>query len=273
MQLMADNIIMLASRLKYYGKIWWLMSRNSVISILSERLTLGIFFVSKIVRFSLFGIFLFFVLGGTNGIAGYSRQQALFFFATFNVVEVISQFLFREVYRFRSLIVSGDFDLVLVRPMNPLFRALLGGMDFIDFATIPPLVIIAALAGSGLAPSGFEVVYYGVLVLNGIVISAAIYTVVLALGILTTEVDQSVMIFRDLANLGRLPIDIYREPLQSVITFVVPIGVMYTLPPKALFGFVSPALVALYCLLGLAAFVLSYKFWQYAIRKYASASS
>lgn len=273
MQLMVDNITMLARRLRYYAKVWWLMSRNSVIGILSERLTLLVFLASKILRFGLFGFFLFFVFGGTNGIAGYTRQQALFFFATFNVVEVISQFLFREVYRFRSLIVSGDFDLVLVRPMNPLFRALLGGMDFIDFVTIPPLVVVAALAGSGLAPSGLEVVYWSVLVLNGIVISAAIYTVVLALGILTTEVDQSVMIFRDLANLGRLPIDIYKEPLRSIITFIVPIGVMYTLPPKALFGFVSPAQVALYCLFGLVAFVLSYKFWQYAIRKYASASS
>jgi len=40
-----------------------------------------------------------------------------------------AQLLFRDVYRFRPKVVSGDFDLILVKPINPLFRVLLGGAD------------------------------------------------------------------------------------------------------------------------------------------------
>ena len=56
------------------------------------------------------------------------------------LIDVISQFLFREVYRFRPLVVSGEFDLVLVKPVSSLFRSLAGGADVIDLITIPPYV-------------------------------------------------------------------------------------------------------------------------------------
>ena len=56
-----------------------------------------------------------------NTLAGYTGTQVIFFFLTFNIIDVTSQFLFREVYRFRPMIVSGDFDFVLV---NTILNAL-----------------------------------------------------------------------------------------------------------------------------------------------------
>ena len=41
------------------------------------------------------------------------------FYLCFNVVDTIGQMLFREVYRFRPLIISGGFDMVLVKPLSP----------------------------------------------------------------------------------------------------------------------------------------------------------
>ena len=45
--------------------------------------------------------------------------QMLVFYLCFNIVDTIGQLLFREVYRFRSLIVTGGLDMVLVKPLNP----------------------------------------------------------------------------------------------------------------------------------------------------------
>jgi len=157
--------------------------------------------------------------------------------------------------------------------MSPLFRVLLGGADATDLITIPPLVILVWYIGNLLNPSGLAIFYYVILVLNGLVISAAFHILVLAMGIITLEIDHTVMIYRDLVGLGRFPIDIYKEPLRSLITFIVPIGLMISIPAKAFMGLINPIGVISSVLFGMALFMLSLQFWKYALKKYTSASS
>lgn len=256
-----------------YLKIWWLMSKNSFITVFYSKVALAIFLTGKVLRFGFFLVFLFFLIKGTNNLAGYNLNQTLFFFLTFNVVDVISQFLFREVYRFRPQIVSGDFDLVLAKPINALFRSLMGGADVIDLITIPPLIYAVIYVGQMLNPTLIHVLIYIVLLLNGLLIATAFHIVVLALAILTLEIDHSIMIYRDLVSLGRFPVDIYKEPLRGALTYFIPVAIMVTLPAKFFFGLVSWPGVLAALLVSLAALFIATRFWNYALRYYTSASS
>jgi ABC-2 type transport system permease protein len=259
--------------MKKYLKIWWIMSKNSFVMVISQRLSLSVFLIGKILRFMFFFLFLFFILAGANTLAGYSGTQVIFFFLTFNVIDVISQFLFREVYRFRPMIVNGDFDFVLVKPISALFRVLLGGADVIDLITIPPLIIAAIYFGSLLKPSLLEIILYLALLMNGFLIAAAFHIVVLSLAIITMEIDHMVMIYRDITSLGRLPVDIYKQPLQMFLTYLIPVGVMITLPAKAAMGVIAPWGVVSAFTVGIISVFISLKFWNYALTKYTSASS
>lgn len=232
-----------------------------------------LFVFAKTLRFLFFFGFLFFLLKGTKTLAGYGQNQVIFFFLTFNVVDIFAQFLFREVYRFRPLVVSGDLDLVLVKPVNPLFRVLMGGADIIDLTTIIPLCIAVYYVGSLLGPSSAQVALYLILILNGILVAMAFHIAVLALGVITFEIDHTILIYRDLNNLGRLPIDIYKQPLQGFLTYLIPVGIMISFPAKALMGLLTPS-GAVFSLLFMAASIfLSLKFWNFALTKYTSASS
>ena len=111
------------------------------------------------------------------------------------------------------------------------------------------------------------------LVLNGLLIATAFHIAVLALGIITLEIDHTIMIYRDLTNLGRFPIDIYKEPLKGILTYLIPIGIMISLPAKALMGLVSLPGVLWSLGLGVIALFLAIKFWNFALTKYTSASS
>ncbi len=198
----------------------------------------------------------------------------MFFFMTFNLLDTITQLLYREVYRFRQLIVTGDFDLVLVKPMNALFRALAGGADPLDLIMLVPYVGALLYVGLQLGPlSIFNILLYVVLFANGFLIATAFHIFILALAVVTTEIDHAVMMYRDVTSMGRLPVDIYREPLRSIITFIVPIGVMMTFPAKAFMGLLSPQTIIFSLFLGLLFIVLSLKAWRYALSRYASASS
>lgn len=260
-------------RLKKYIKIWWRMSVNSFSAVLGQKLALSFFLIGKVLRFTLFFFFLYFFLKGTGGLSGYTSNQIIFFFLTFNLIDVTTQFLFREVYNFRSMIIKGDFDLVLVKPISALFRALMGGADIIDLVTIPPLVILTVIYGSALHPTLGGVIMYIFLLINGFLIATAFHIAILAFAIVTLEIDHAVMIYRDLTGLGRIPIEIYKEPLRGFLTYFIPVGIMVSVPAKALMGLVTPFGILLAFIVGIVFVLLALRFWKYALTKYTSASS
>lgn len=259
--------------INYYFRIWIRLTLSSFQVALVSKFGATIFTIAKLLRFIFFFLMVILVVTQTKTLVGYSLTQSLIFFLTFNIIDDISQLLFRDVYRFRPLIVSGDFDLILVKPISSLFRVLLGGADPLDLATLIPYLLILIFILNQITFSLFHFFLYLFLVLNAFIIAASFHIFVLALGILTTEIDHAIMIYRDIASMARFPVDIYREPLRGFITFIIPVGIMITFPAKALFGLLSLQLVLISAIIGFVFFYLSLKLWTYALTKYSSASS
>ena len=273
MKRLVDNRNILKSILGFYTKVWILMAKNSIRSWINRKEAVVIFVTGKVVRYIFYFGFLYFLVTRTNGILGFSANQALFFTATFTLVDVLGQFLFRSVYTFRQLVVSGDFDLVLLKPINPLFRSIAGGPDPMDLITIPPIVGVVVYVGSLLNPTLLSVLFFVVLVINALLVSMSIHILVVSLSIIALTADHLVMVFRDFSTMGRFPVDIYKEPLKSFLTFVVPVSLMFTVPSKALMGLLSPVGVLISMFFGVTIFIFSLKFWNFALKKYTSASS
>jgi ABC-2 type transport system permease protein len=87
------------------------------------------------------------------------------------------------------------------------------------------------------------------------------------------EIDHAVMIYRDITNLGKVPVDVYKAPLKQFLTYIVPVGIMMTIPGKALMGLTSFWGVVVSILIGLLIMFLALRFWNFALTKYTSASS
>lgn len=248
-----------------------LFSRYSAKAMLNNRLGVVLFTFGKLLRFGMFFSIVYFLVSTTQTLKGYDVNQALVFYLSFNLIDTISQLLFREVYRFRPLIISGDFDTILVKPYHPFARILVGGVDVLDFFMLGlyiPLTIYFIFASG--TPNAFQLTVYSILVLNALVIATAFHISVLALGIITTQIDHAIMIYRDVTHLGRFPMDIYREPIRSVFTFVIPVGLMMTVPVKALFGLLDMHIMFFAFLFSGAFLYLSLLLWRHSLRKYQS---
>ncbi|MBI5620494.1 ABC-2 family transporter protein [Candidatus Gottesmanbacteria bacterium] len=257
-----------------YSRIWWKFTTNSFMVSLAGRFNAGVFLVGKLLRFIFFFTFLLTIFSHTDSLGGYSAVQIAFFYFSYNFIDTLSQLLYREVYQFRPLIVSGDFDFVLVKPMNALFRSLFGSADPLDFFMLFPYTVILIYAAGLLGPlAAWDVIVYILLMISGFMIITGFHIVVLALGIIATEVDHAIMMFRDILSMGRIPVDIYREPLRGLLTFILPIGIMMTMPPKALMGLLSVWMIVVSLGLSLLFFVVCLKAWRYALSQYSSASS
>jgi len=257
-----------------YIKLWWMMtimvSQNAFVS----RFGAVLFVLGKLIRFVFFLFFLLIIVSRTQAIVGYTLWQVILFYITFNFIDSLTQFFLREVYRFRSYVISGNFDYFLTKPMPVLFRLLFGGSDVLD---IPIILLSAGFITVALAKIGSisppEIFTYFALLLNGFLIALAFHIFVLAIGILTAEVDNTLWLFRDLSQMGRFPVDIYQNPLRSVITFIIPVGIMVTFPAKAAMGLLSAQSVMFAFIIGISFLLISYKFWNFSLKRYSSASS
>lgn len=260
--------------LKRYLKIWYLTTANAVMADVTKRFSSILLLLGKTIRIILFGSFLFLLLSGKRQLAGYSIDEAIVFYLTFNLIDTLSQLLLRGTYYFRSLVIKGDLDYVLIHPLNPLFSVLFSHTDILDFIMLWPILfalVYSLLQLSVLTFTGF--VLYLILIFNGIILAIAFHVLVLSMAITTYEVDNTLMIYRDLSSLGRVPVDLYREPLRFFITFVLPVGIMVTFPVKALIGLLNPLVIFISIVVTFVFFGLTIVFWDRALRSYSSASS
>lgn len=257
-----------------YFKAWLLMTINSVQTSFVSRWGAVLFILGKVVRFSFFFFLIVIVVGKTKVLAGYNLSQVIFFFLTFNLIDILAQALYREAYRFRGLVTSGDLDLVLVKPVHPLLRVLFGGVDILDMITLVPLIaLIVYYAGQLGSLNLFSVGLYLFLVANALLLATAFHIMALAVGVLTTAVDHTMWIYRDFTSMGRIPVDFYSGFIRQILTFVIPVGVMMTFPAKAMMGLLSGPLVFYSFVLGIVLFWASLAFWSWSLTRYSSASS
>jgi ABC-2 type transport system permease protein len=231
------------------------------------------FFISKLIRYSLFLTFLYFITTGVTQLGDYTGLQMLTFYIVFTLIDTTSQMLYREVYRFRPLVISGGFDGVLTKPFPPLLRVLVGGPDFIDLGILLVLMAIFVVLIFSLSPSLVNILLFVVLFICAQILATAFHIFVLGIGIMTFSVDHLVMIYRDFTSLMRIPVDFFSDSLRFLFTFILPLGVMFTFPAKVLMGLLDPSYVLLSVGLSIVSLYLSIKFWGVSLKYYQSASS
>jgi len=260
-------------KIKRYFKIWLILGRMSLSLHLLRKFGFVVFLLGKFLRFLFFILFLVFIFQKSGGLGSYSANQAIFFFIVFNFVSSLSQMFFRGIYTFRQQVVSGSFDLILSKPLSPLFRVIFGSFDFIDLVTIPPLIFALFYSGSFLAPSLLDIAVFAALLINSLIISFSLSVIIVSLSLITLEIDHMVMIYRDVETMARFPVDIYGKKIGTLLTYLIPLGIMITFPAKAFMGILSFNFILISFLFGGLFFWLSLRFWNFALKKYASASS
>jgi ABC-2 type transport system permease protein len=261
--------------IRKYLRVWYLMTAYGMVQLFYTRLGATIFLLGKALRFTFFMVLLLRVVNHTTVLRGYTLPQVVIFFLTFNIIDTGSQMLFRGVYFFRRLVVSGDFDLILSKPISSLFRSMFSNTDLLDFVVFVPLVLSTSwyLSSNHLLFNLTNFVCYLLLILNGFFIAFSLHVLVVSLAIVTTEIDSTIMFYRDLTSMSRVPVDFYHQPVRGLITFAVPIGIMMTFPAKALFGLLSWQVVVYSFVFSSVLLLISLQLWQVALRNYSSASS
>ena len=169
---------------------------------------------------------------------------------------------------------TGKFDFTLLRPLNAQFLAsfrywrLFGLMDLL----LGLIVLVAAVTQLGHALTLAEITSF-LLALSAAI--AIIYAILLLFASLLFWSPGFLFtwIFDGIFQMARYPVGLYPGWLQLLLTWIIPVGVMTTLPAQALLGVLAPAMLIGAVMLAILLLIVSSALFQIGLRRYTSASS
>ena len=261
--------------MKKYLKVYKILAVHNFSALTGSRLDFWLLITGKLIRMGLVLLMITSIFNFVPVLAGYTRAEALLFFATFNVVDILAQALFFRGFWFtQKWVREGEFDHFLRYPINPLFLNAFKITDWMDILTLVPAAAILVYTFS-LFPSIHPWFFflYALLVLNGVLIAFAINVFIAALNFYTPETENAFLLYRDLMYTARFPTEIFGEPLRILFTLALPIAVIVAFPAKAFLGILDWKLVWYAFALSSVLVFSAIKFWNASLKHYSSASS
>jgi ABC-2 type transport system permease protein len=225
------------------------------------------------VIWSALGTLVFFAF--TNDIGGWSYTESLIvvglLFLSFGFLDTV---VWANIEALAQHVRKGTLDFVLTKPVNSQFHATLqrvrldrlasmfGGIALVSYAMIQ-LRATPSFAQWAL----FALLFAGALLL--------LYSLLIMLGTLafwTHEINGFAEIIYALLDVGRVPAQALPEPVRAIMTFIIPIAFITTVPAEVLIGRITTDFVFYGWLFAIAAFIACTRFWRFAVRRYASAA-
>ncbi len=261
--------------MRKYFRVWLQLSKCAIGSYLSNRLDAVTYLIGKLVRFAFFFLFLWTIFNYTDRLASYGRYEALFFFLTFNLIDVFAQAFLRGSYMLKIDIRTGWFDHAIAKPVNTLFWSLARLTDILDILFLLPIIGLLVYVGMKLPImiTLANIVLYLLLLATGLVIVVALHIITIALTVLVFESENFIWLYRESMTIGRLPPEIYSVGIRFVFTYLMPIIIIIAYPVKALLGRLTAIGFLTALIFMLVFFFGALAFWRISLKHYSSASS
>ncbi|MEO5969721.1 MAG: ABC-2 family transporter protein, partial [Bdellovibrionia bacterium] len=210
-----------------------------------------------------------------NTLAGWTQDQVYFFLGIFFSSDALFTVLFqRNFWNFSDLINRGDLDILLTKPVHPLFLAL---SQSINLTAIFNIVLGLAITIKYAQPAGFLGGYrwllVGVWLLVGL-ITALLIRFTFSITVFWTERSWAISrLYYQFFAFATKPDTIYPPAIRYLILTALPFAFIGSVPARALlYGLEFYEYVRLVLVL-LSFFLLNSFLWKRALMRYQSASS
>ncbi len=210
-----------------------------------------------------------------NTLAGWTQEQVYFFLGIFFSSDAIFTVLFqRNFWNFSDLINRGNLDILLTKPVHPLFLALSQSINLTAiFNIFLGLAITVKYAQPAGFPGGYRWLWVGVWLLVGLV-SALLLRFTFAVSVFWTERSWAISrLYYQFFAFATKPDTIYPKAIRYLILTALPFAFIGSVPARALlYGLEFHEYVRIGIVL-FSFFLLNSFLWKRALIRYQSASS
>jgi ABC-2 type transport system permease protein len=223
---------------------------------------------------SLFVLSLFF--GDGHRLGGWSWPAALVVLGVHQLLDGLTITLLQpNLTRIVSHVQEGTLDFVLLKPIDSQFWL---SCRTISPWGLPPMLAGLAVIGwaaqrAGAPADPATLAIAGLMLLSSAVILYSLWFLIAASSIWFVKIWNATEVLRTLLTAGRYPISAYPPGLRLLLTVVLPIAFLTSVPAEAILGRATASWLVASGALALMCLLISRWFWRFALRSYTSASS
>ena len=225
-------------------------------TMLEYRSSLIFSFISQIAVFFSFYFVILSLFDKFNNIKGFTLYEVLLCFSVIQFGYSVCECFARGIDEFDKLIISGNFDRILLRPKNKILQVMTTEIDFIKSIRFVQaiIVMIIALIKLDINWNIYKVITLILMNISAIIIFFSIFLLAASYCFITVQGLEVRNLFTDGGkHMAQYPIGIFKKGFVYFFTFIIPYAFVNYYPllyfigksDNILYAF-SPILVILY---------------------------
>ena len=268
----------MAAKILHYCRSYVLILGMSLRSRMSFRLNFFVMLLGVFLREFANLALMIVVVQRFEGLSGWSMWEMAFLYCIVTFTFRNYSSFFGGVSQISKLIRSGEMDVYMLTPLDPLF--LINSRNTMIWRMFYNIGILALLVYCGIM-AGVKFTLFGIIsflsmMLSSMVILSSLYLIVSTLAIFVIDVSALEHVLNELVKKYMIyPINIYGLAASFVFTFIIPIGFVAYYPGaymldktqqltfNPMLGVLTPVIAAFWA----AAALL---FWRFGVRNYKS---
>lgn len=212
----------------------------------------------------------------TDRVAGWTAAEALMLVGIYRALDgLLALQIAPNMMRMSRYIGEGELDFILLSPVSSQFLVSLRWLHPPEIVNVLIGVALTFYAGrrAGVTWDAPHVLNAIVLAGCGLILLYSLWFALVTLAFWLVKVESLGLLFYDVWQAGRYPVDYFKGTIRILLTFILPVAFATTFPAQALRGDVDPRLLGVGPALAALSLLLTHRFWSFAVRRYASASS
>jgi ABC-2 type transport system permease protein len=261
--------------LKYYVSVWYYYAKLAIQRQVEYPMFLVTWFVFNFIQWFGWYYFIKVLSFRFNGIAGWAFPELLFLFSLSLISHALVVIFFIQTWAIGRMIIRGEFDLILLKPMDAFFLFMVRNVNFIGIADLIPGIVIFIYA-CGLLHfqfTAFSAAKIVVIILGGTLIRTSLFMLTNSSAFWkNSRFGFSGLTLDIIESCSMYPLKIFPYMFQAALTYVIPIGFISYYPSLELLGkghsFLSYSAIAFF--IGLLLFIMAYGLFNTGMKRYES---
>lgn len=228
-------------------------------------------------------LFLYLVFEQIPDLQGWTLEQLIFIYGFAQIPRGIDHLLTDNIWMISwSMVINGDFDRYMLRPMNLLFQVISEKLqpDALGELLIGAILVIRAITKGVVVVDGIHILLFILSIVAGAFIYTAIKLIFASFAFWVKMSGPFLQVAYNMADFAKYPTEIYAKGIRFIITWVIPFSFVAYLPAsyflgkQSFFGGINGmGLIGMEWIIAVLFMLLGYGLFQKGTRIYESAGN
>ena len=222
-------------------------------------------------------VFLYLIFEQIPSLNGWTLDQLIFIYGFAQIPRGLDHLFTDNIWMIAwRMIITGDFDRYMLRPMNVFFQLICEKLqpDAIGELLVGTILVVMSMVKGIVIVDALHIVLFIVSIIAGAVIYSAIKLFFASISFWVKMSGPFLQVAYEMADFAKYPIEIYSKPVRFILTYVIPFAFVAYLP-ASYFLIQRSALttIGIECAIAAVIWIVAYSVFKIGISRYESAGN